>query len=108
MGKKEKRSDCPLIVLALVVNVEDFIKYSAIYRGNTADCKTLEAMINQLAAATTAKPAHQDGSKRIVVIDAGIATEDNLKMITEKGYDSVGLKVDPHASVKFDRLKDTR
>jgi hypothetical protein len=31
---KEKRSDCPLMVLALVVNVEGFIKYSAIYEGN--------------------------------------------------------------------------
>ena len=29
---KEKRSDCPLFVLALVVNVEGFIKYSAILR----------------------------------------------------------------------------
>ena len=34
---KEKRSDCPLIVLALVVNAEGFIKYSAIYQGNMAD-----------------------------------------------------------------------
>jgi len=33
---KEKRNDCPLVVLALVVNVEGFIKYSAIYEGK--DC----------------------------------------------------------------------
>ena len=86
---KEKRSDCPLIVLALVVNVEGFIKYSAIYEGNMADCKTLEAMINKLAAATTTEPTGKDGKKRIVVIDAGIATEDNLKTITDMGYDYV-------------------
>ena len=86
---KEKRNDCPLIVLALVVNVEGFIKYSNIYEGNMADCKTLEAMINKLSIATTTKSTNKDGSKRIVVIDAGIATEDNLKMITEKGYDYV-------------------
>ena len=85
---KEKRSDCPLIVLALVVNTEGFIKYSAIYQGNMADCKTLGAMIDKLAA-STAEPAKKDGSKRIIVIDAGIATEDNLKMITGKGYDYV-------------------
>jgi len=84
---KEKRSDCPLIVLALVVNVEGFIKYSAIYEGNTADCTTLGAMIDQLSMAT----AHRnvDSEKPIVVIDAGIATKDNLKMIVEKGYDYV-------------------
>jgi hypothetical protein len=34
---KEKRSDCPLLVLALVVNVEGFIKYSTIYEGHRSD-----------------------------------------------------------------------
>jgi transposase len=86
---KEKRSDCPLVVLALVVNVEGFIKYSAIYEGNMADCHTLGEMIDKLALATTVTPVTADSEKRVVVIDAGIATEENLKMITAKGYDYV-------------------
>jgi len=86
---KEKRSDCPLAVLALVVNVEGFIKYSAIYEGNMADCNTLGNMIDKLVSATTATPLTDDKEKRIVVIDAGIATEENLKTITQKGYDYV-------------------
>ena len=87
---KEKRSDCPLIVLALVVNVEGFIKYSAIYEGNMADCRTLGDMIDKLASATTTvAPSTANGKKRIVVIDAGIATEANLQMITGKGFDYV-------------------
>jgi len=86
---KEKRSDCPLIVLALVVNVEGFIKYSAIYEGNMADCNTLGDMIDKLSSATTTTPIITGTDKRIVVIDAGIATEDNLKTITKKGYDYV-------------------
>lgn len=81
---KEKRNDCPLMVLALVVNVEGFIKYSAIYEGNKADCTTLGDMIDKLRLAT-ADPS----VKAIVVIDAGIATEDNLKLITAKGYEYV-------------------
>ena len=80
---------CPLIVLALVVNVEGFIKYSAIYEGNMSDCKTLGDMIDKLASATTATPVITGTDKRIVVIDAGIATEENLKMISQKGYDYV-------------------
>jgi hypothetical protein len=86
---KEKRSDCPLMVLALVVNVEGFVKYSAIYEGNKADCQTLGDMIEKLTCATTTTPATVNAQKRIVVIDAGIATEENLKMIVEKGYDYV-------------------
>ena len=81
---KEKRSDCPLIVLALVVNLEGFIKYSAIYQGNMADCNTLGEMIDNLRISTTAT-----GAKATVVIDAGIATEENLQMIKAKGYEYV-------------------
>ena len=79
---KEKRSDAKLVVLALVVNPEGFIKYSSILQGNMADSKTLEGMINNLRIKTSAS-----SKKALVVIDAGIATEDNLKMIKAKGYD---------------------
>jgi transposase len=76
---KEKRSDAKLVVLALVVNTEGFIKYSSVPEGNIADCQTLSAMIEKLAA-------HTCGHKAVVVLDAGIATDDNLKLITQKGY----------------------
>ncbi len=75
---KEKRSDAKLVVLALVVNIEGFIKYSAIHEGNIADSKTLSTMIDKLKK-------HTCPDKAVVVIDAGIATEDNLKLIREKG-----------------------
>jgi len=76
---KEKRSDAKLVVLALVVNIEGFIKYSSILEGNIADCDTLSAMIEKLASHTCRGPA-------VVVLDAGIATEENLKLIEERGY----------------------
>lgn len=81
---KEKRNDCPLIVLALVVNVEGFVKYSSIYQGNMTDCKTLGNVIDHLRTATS-----RCDSRSIVVIDAGIATEENLLLIKSKGYDYV-------------------
>jgi len=84
---KEKRNDCPLIVLALVVNVEGFIKYSAIYEGNKSDCATLGAMVDKLSMATANRT--DKTVKPVVVIDAGIATEDNLKMLVHKGYDYI-------------------
>ncbi|EON79432.1 hypothetical protein ADIS_0070 [Lunatimonas lonarensis] len=76
---KEKRNDAKLIVLALVVNVEGFIKYSSVLEGNIADCNTLSAMIEKLASHTCRGPA-------VVVLDAGIATEENLRLIESKGY----------------------
>jgi hypothetical protein len=79
---KEKRSDARLVVLAVVINREGFLKYSNIYQGNMVDCKTLEGIINALSSQTSFS-----ARKPIVVIDAGIATDDNLSMLKNKGYD---------------------
>ena len=76
---KEKRKDAKLVVLALVVNIEGFIKYSSVLEGNIADNKTLPEMIEKLST-------HTCNTNAVVVLDAGIATEDNLKLIAAKGY----------------------
>lgn len=79
---KEKRSDARLVVLAMVINTEGFIKYSSILEGNTSDPSSLPDMIEQLSLKSCSEK-----DRSLVVIDAGIATEDNLLRITEKGYD---------------------
>ena len=77
---KEKRSDAKLVVLAMVINIEGFIKYSAIHEGNYADTSDIKALIEKISSntSTSAKP--------IVVMDAGIATEKNLATLTMQGY----------------------
>jgi len=79
---KEKRSDAKLIVLAIVVNQEGFLKYSNIFEGNTSDSSTLKRIIDKLSSQTSVQ-----NRKPIVVMDAGIATEDNIKLLRAKGYD---------------------
>ena len=79
---KEKRSDARLVVLGLVINPAGFVKYSSILEGNMADSKTLEGMIGKLRIKTSSS-----AKKALVVIDAGIATDNNLKMILDNGYD---------------------
>jgi transposase len=81
---KERRNDAKLVVLAMVINIEGFIKYTAIHEGNIADCSTLESMINKLSSYSSER-------KAIIVIDAGIATEENLQFIKQKGYHYVGV-----------------
>lgn len=82
---KEKRSDCKLVVLALITNAEGFVKYSRFFSGNTTDCTTLTDIIATLQSYTHPST----GTKPIVAIDAGIATADNLALLKEKGYDYV-------------------
>jgi hypothetical protein len=78
---KEKRKDARLIVLAIVINPEGFLKYSNIFEGNMADNKTLETIVDALSSETSFTDR-----KPMVVIDAGIATDENLKMLKRKGY----------------------
>ena len=79
---KEKRSDAKLVVLGLVVNPQGFVKYSSVYEGNMADCATLISTIKKLRSNTS------DTEKRaLVVIDAGIATAENLKAIKDENFD---------------------
>lgn len=82
---KEKRNDCKLLVLALCINKEGFIRYSSILAGNTADPDSLPDMVDTLAAKT--RVPNRPDRKTLVVMDAGIATEDNLARIKERGYD---------------------
>ena len=79
---KERRNDARIVVLAMVINREGFLKYSNIHEGNMADCKTLGAMVDTISSQTSFS-----GRKPIVVIDAGIATEENIAMLKGKGYD---------------------
>ena len=79
---KEKRNDARLVVLAVVINTEGFLKYSQIFEGNISDSKTLEKIIAELSARTSSTERHP-----IVVLDAGIATEDNLKLLKENKFD---------------------
>lgn len=80
---KEKRADCKLLVLALCINTDGFIRYSSVLEGKTSDPSSLPDMVENVIAAT---PLSGSPDKSLVVIDAGIATEDNLRLIREKGF----------------------
>lgn len=80
---KEKRSDAKLIVLAVVVNQEGFLKDSQIFEGNIADCNTLKEIVTRLKS----NRPPDSKKKQIVVIDAGISTEENLAMLQQEGFD---------------------
>jgi transposase len=79
---KEKRSDCPLVTLGLVLDSSGFPRRSHVYEGNVAESKTLAEMLHDLeqrgAAIAPIKPT--------VVMDAGIATEENVTWLRDNGY----------------------
>ena len=81
---KEKRNDCPLVTLALVVDQSGFPVYSRIYKGNQSEPGTLKDILYELYESEDdiitklTKPA--------IVMDRGIATKENIAYLKEKSY----------------------
>ena len=73
---KEKRSDCPLITLGLVLDGSGFVRRSKTFAGNVTEATTLQGMLEGLLA----------GAGAMVIMDAGIATQANLDWLTAHGY----------------------
>jgi transposase len=78
---KEKRSDCPLVTLGLVLDSSGFPRRSHVYEGNVTESKTLSEMLYELE-----QGGASTGKKPTVVMDAGIATEDNISWLQEHEY----------------------
>lgn len=83
---KEKRTDCPLVTLGMVIDEKGFPKKSKIFRGNVSEPDTLKVMIEDLQGNESSK---KDKKGVTVVIDAGIADEDNLSFLKDEGYDYI-------------------
>ena len=73
---KEKRFDCPLVTLGLVLDSSGFVRRSKMFAGNAAEAGTLQDMLKGLAA--------PDGA--LIIMDAGIATAANIVWLKEQKY----------------------
>lgn len=85
MGRsKEKRSDCELISLGLLLDVSGFPKRSKILPGNISEPSTLKDMLSML----------EGKSGTTVIMDAGIATKDNIEYLQSEGYNYIVVRRD--------------
>ena len=73
---KEKRSDCPLLTLGLMLDASGFVRRSQVFAGNVSEPHTLAEMLSALQAPKGA----------LVVMDRGIATQDNITWLAAQGY----------------------
>ena len=80
---KEKRTDCPLVTLALVVDDAGFPIFSQIYGGNQSEPETLQDIMKQLKTDASFETLDK---QPMIVMDRGIATKDNLILIKEMKF----------------------
>ena len=81
---KQRRYDCPLVTLTLVLDEMGFPRSSEILPGNVGDAKPLESALESLEEVHGCRDPN---NRPTVVMDAGIATDDNLQLLKEKGND---------------------
>jgi hypothetical protein len=73
---KEKRADCPLVTLGLVLDGSGFVRRSRMFAGNVTESATLADMLAGLTAPSGA----------LVIMDAGIATAANIAWLKEQRH----------------------
>ncbi|MDD3893172.1 MAG: IS1634 family transposase [Bacteroidales bacterium] len=110
---KEKRSDCRLLTLGLVIDEHGFPKSSKLMPGNQYEPDSLIEMIAQLEGITVSELAKTKGVKKnqTVIMDAGISIERNLQMLEDFGYDYICVarnKPIPQSEIEKAELKEIR
>ena len=83
---KEKRSDCPLLTLGLMLDASGFVRRSKVFAGNVREQRTLADMLEALEAPPGA----------LVVMDRGVATEACVQWLREHDYRYLVVSREPH------------
>ena len=73
---KEKRSDCPLLTLGLMLDAGGFVRRSRVFAGNVREQRTPAGMLGALETPAGA----------LVVMDRGVATEACVQWLRDHGY----------------------
>ena len=92
---KEKRSDCPLLTLGLVLDASGFIRHSEIFEGNVSEGSTLQEMLKRLQA--------PDGA--LVIMDAGISSVENLQWLTTHNYNYLVVSRERNRDIDLEQAK---
>jgi transposase len=90
---KQKRYDCRQITVGLLTDQEGFCKQSRFYAGNISEPSTFKEILGLVDAYK-----HQN-TRPLIVMDAGIATEDNLKMSLSNGVDYLCVSRSSHSEI---------
>ncbi|MGC8542222.1 MAG: IS1634 family transposase, partial [Phycisphaerae bacterium] len=100
---KEKRNDCTLISLALLVDDRGFPIYSHIYGGNQSEPATLAAVLDTIAARS--KGTLFQGDHPLVVMDRGLATSANLALLRERHFRYLVIQRGDRAQVHLEAFR---
>ena len=82
---KQKRNDCPLLTLALVLDNEGFPKASRVLEGNISEPGTLAGFLQDLKSDPRGQLSLLTDPATLV-FDAGVGTRNNLELVRREGF----------------------
>lgn len=106
---KQKRSDRPLVTLGVVLDERGFIKCSRIFDGNVGEPSTLIDMINDIHSQVSRETPPLLVTKPTIVMDAGIASEENLDLVKGNGFSYIVVSRSRPEQLEdgtFDQIKE--
>lgn len=77
-NQKEKRSDCPQVVVALVLDGDGFIRRHRIFPGKMSDAKSLKEIILAI------EEEFQESHMPTIIFDRGMVSDDNISLLTDR------------------------
>ncbi len=80
-NQKEKRSDCPQIVIALIIDGDGFVIRHQIFAGKMSDANSLKEILSTIQA------DYADvEDKPTIIFDRGITSEENIKLLRSPNF----------------------
>ena len=76
-NQKEKRSDCPQVVVALVLDGDGFIRRHRMFSGKMSDAKSLKEIISAI------EEEFEESRMPTIVFDRGMVTDENMAILKE-------------------------
>lgn len=89
---KQKRNDCRQITLGMLTDEHGFPIHTQYYKGNVSEPSTLELILSDLENLGTSLFSE----KPCIIMDAGIATEENIKLLLKKEYEYICVSRSGH------------
>jgi transposase len=99
---KQKRNDCPLVTLGLVLDEKGFVKGSRIFEGNVSEPSTLLSMVEAIHKQTKKETPPLFVTKPTVVMDAGIASKENIALLKAKGFSYIVVSRSKPEHITYD------
>lgn len=103
---KEKRYDCTLVSLALLVDDRGMPIYSRIYPGNQSEPETLSDVLKSIKDLLKLGLFREDSPT--VVMDRGIATKDNIELVQSYALPYLVIERSDKAKKYLDEFKRDR